>query len=358
MSVNLSDVIDTLRLFTDSMDFSESTGDGWAALATLLKCVWPTEKDAHAKYALAHWMLRISSPKIRINFIEERYAQLLNLAFVLQDGLPRLLLDLGDERAVDAVERIGGYTVLQTDIGLGVNLCRELLTRGTNLHILGFDPRFSPQPESPTSLAMYSSWAFAYWRDGLYDMRVDLEDFVNQEMKQSPLLKAGWKSRTLLALFKRDFQPDFKLVSTRRCSDCSTVPLVMKVQPHWLHSLETIKRGEDPDSPSESKSRTHKELDESISSLPEKRHNPKLHSSNERSKRRNSSRELHCGNSASFSSQLDLPETGIQDAPDQNPTKHANRSTCSYASNEIVCVKCWLHYKRTGRRTHCTLLGS
>lgn len=54
-----------------------------------------------------------------------------------------------------------------------------ILAKGPDLYRLGYDYEYTPRKDSATSLAMYSSWAFADWRRGLVANEVDLEKFID-----------------------------------------------------------------------------------------------------------------------------------------------------------------------------------
>jgi hypothetical protein len=72
---------------------------------------------------------------------------------------------------------------------------------GPSLHLTGKEETWSPLQETPTSLAMYSLWAFVLWRSHLEGVGIDISTFVREELEQSHLLDAGWTEQTLLALF-------------------------------------------------------------------------------------------------------------------------------------------------------------
>ncbi|KAL9043635.1 MAG: hypothetical protein Q9214_003183, partial [Letrouitia sp. 1 TL-2023] len=77
------------------------------------------------------------------------------------------------------------------------------------------DPEVTPHLETPTSLAMYSSWAFHSWLAFLYLKQVDIVNFIEIEMDQKVLIKQGWSLQTLQTLFNWDFVPSFDLRDDR-----------------------------------------------------------------------------------------------------------------------------------------------
>ena len=66
-----------------------------------------------------------------------------------------------------------------------------VLSKGLDIHRLDLDYYYSPQEETPTSLAMYSEFAFAHWQYGLNTIKVDLKMFTEEELKKKPLC-ARW----------------------------------------------------------------------------------------------------------------------------------------------------------------------
>ena len=247
---NLSDATDTLRLFGDCMDFSNAANDGWQVISTLCDQAASAGGDEKSRIDLFLWSLTLSSSDMRDNFDETEFSVLLNYAFYedLQQATD-ILLSMSNNM-IDAVAAPNGYTVLHRRIAYAEVELQPYLAKQPDLHKLGRDVSLSPRWETPTSLAMYSSWAFEDWRCSLIDAKVDLEKFVELEleMREGPLHNAGWKAKTVLALFNAKVQPIFlpRDQEHGRCKSCSC-DLDTRVQPSWLQRIERIRQGIDPE---------------------------------------------------------------------------------------------------------------
>lgn len=257
-SLQLSTAIDTLRLFTDEMDFIETDGDGWMALFCVQDASNRWEPDPatfSAKTDLFVWMLRLFSPEIRTYFMEKCYAQILTTAFQPgKERVHRLLLELGPVGAIDVVDKEeGGYTTLQTTLAYAeVSSDLEMiLAFDPDVHRLGFDDFYSPIDETPLSLALYSSHPFRRFTDALKKGHYDLDEFVVQELwEESPLMKEGWTRQTLLALFEIDFEPDVGYTSLQHCDECQNRFVYelppLRVEIAWQQLLEHFKERHSP----------------------------------------------------------------------------------------------------------------
>ncbi len=328
----LSGVLDTLRLLNDSMDFFDEDGNSWKVLVTLCANYSENHGETEAKVALLLWMLKLSSSEMRICPVRSRLISMLE--WVVTNPYPGLeqasdlLLNLGGAELIDAPTfNEHGYTILQQTIGyaLGLDILCSVLSKCPDLYRLGVDHGFTPQEESPTSLSMYSSWGFRYWLDGLDNIQVDLEEFVEQELERNHAVHAGWEKESLLDLFAYGYTPDFLLSWT--CSDCSELIDYVNVQPYWRHLIERIKQGLDPDSPAQAGSEVGEE-DADSGSIAE------------------------AASSSSDVSLDDLNElsSNSEEDPHGYPATVSIRSDCIYAQREVICMDCWLYYRNNGTR--------
>ena len=335
------------------MEFSDRGDDGWEILTRIAIQVSALNGEHEAKLDLLLWMLQVMIPDVKQNFIESIYCFLVyQLLHPIAEDAAGLLLNACGDKAVDARTSPEDYTVLMDSILCGGARVRTILKYGPNIHATGIERLFSPFSETPTSLALYSSWAFASWQEGLDEINVDLEEFVDLEMQQTPLADAGWRTETLLALFEYGFEPYFRLWDPwdlwdqLYCCDCSKYIDSVRVQPFWQHLLEKIKCGIDPDSLYNNEWLNGKEDDErgkepyegqatvngsmEPSSLPE-----------------NSASSRDSGKLRDPYLTCDIKErrshfpSGCRDQRD---------SSCAYAEHEVVCIWCWHHYKKHGRR--------
>ena len=200
-------------------------------------------------------VLQLWGVEINTNDLEDQYAELSFCAFeeLVGEEVGDFLLNMMGKKGIDAHSHGYGYTSLQYEIAIGGVFTKAVLRWNPDLNASVVDTDFSPYEESPTSLAMYSSWTFVDWRTELGYIGVDFEGFVERELDRGPLLKAGWTSETLLALFQTQYQWECEFLSPSFwCSDCSGELIEISVQPCWLQLLERYKRGKDPQILSES----------------------------------------------------------------------------------------------------------
>lgn len=249
-----ADCIDTFRLFLDNLDFSSEDSDGWCFLEILLSTQAAGARgiDADAHYnirtALAMWSLRMLAPDMKNNFVEISAANSLLVAWIAESmDVFDFLLKIFDN-FIDARVRPGGYSTLMNilfyyhALPRGDPRLKMILTRGADSHLIGFEEKFSPQKETPTSLAMYSARAFSNWREALLQISTDLELFVQKELQQSPLKSAGWHENSLLSLFQSHIHPRYNRRYFSRCDMCrkSISPLVELRWRRWLDSIKEV----------------------------------------------------------------------------------------------------------------------
>ena len=324
------------------MDFSESTGDGWEVLHSLAAITYWSDDDADGTKDILLWMLKLSSPELRTNLIEENYACLLFETYKpYRNDITDLLLSLGSEGLIDAVEYPGHYPLLHKllashrfrgDVSI-------LLTKAPNLHRLAIRSRYNAHYESPTSLAMYSSYVFADWLCGLVAQRVDLEDFVDQELQQNPMVHAGWHKKTLLALFDYGYQADLDCQVDWTCSDCFRELSLAGIQPHWRLMAERIKQGLDP----ENLTLASPGVGEVDSADVSRATMVKCCSSD-------LALEHNTTKNVSPADLKDLPSESESEDSHGYPAMIQVQSECIYDRDEVVCMDCWLHCLRTGTR--------
>lgn len=369
----LSEIFDTLRLFTDSMDFLDEYGDGWRILLTLFF----KARNLRGKIGLQLRMLRLLSFELKTYFVAEQFAALLRWTLSSDPRLQEasdLLLNLGDAETINAgIQFRDGYTILHDFVAHAYSYpVSTVLAKGPDLHRRGFNYRYTPQEESPTSLAMYSSWAFTEWLRGLVTIQVNLEEFIDQELERNPLVHTGWEKETLHDLFayhhRRDLvvpgyacsdytkcisgievQPHWRQildVEGYPCSDCTKRIFGVSVQPHWRHMLERIKQRIDPDDPGQTDSQEGekentdvRKIAETASSSDDPTHEPDT-----------TGNVLLVDSNELFSESDSKSESELEEDVHGYPAMVPIRSDCVYAPNEVICVDCWLHYRRTGTR--------
>lgn len=326
------------------MDLSEVDGNGWVVLIRFGDCATSGAGDMKAKQDILLSMLQLSTFELKKNIIEEKYADL--LFYATQFQLPEasdLLLNLGGGGIIDALGNDNDYTNLHFWLayGEGASVVIKLVERGSNLHRLCHDTQYTPYEESPTSLAMYSSYAFAGWAHALGNTEVDLEDFINQELEQNPEVHPGWEKETLLDLFTHGYRPDLH-VKSWRCDDCIQPVHIVRVQPYWRHLLRRIRKGTYLDNHTlaptgiDVDGKEEEELvttGDTTSSRGDLNHEP------------DATGNVPLVNLDDLASGSEL-EDDISEYSGMTPTQ----SDCLYGKHEVVCMDCWLYYKETGHR--------
>ena len=240
---------DTIRLFSDEIDFADADGDGWAVLICINHACsrWESDRASYsAKSDLFVWVLQLYSQAIRKHFVESHYAHLLRSAFWPgREKVARLMLDLGPIGAIDAVKIEEGFTALQ--VGLIEPGCPDLeriLVFNPDVHHLGFEPSHSPVQETPLSLSLYASSPFRRFANALNERNIDLDDFVFQELwDHSPLMKEGWTRHKLRALFDHEFEPDVGYIGIKYCDEYGGDFIeAVQVEIAWRYHLKQFKK--------------------------------------------------------------------------------------------------------------------
>ena len=321
------------------MDFSHEDGDGWEVLYQLSHA---SDGNVHSKVLL--WILRLLSLELKTNIVEAHFARMLDWLFCYEPKPERfeasdLLLNLGGHGIINT-PFIGtlGYSVLHVTVSCGFwkDNVSAVVARGSDLHRRGLETLYTPFEESPTSLAMYSERVFSYWLRALADVDVDIENFIDQELERNPEVHAGWEKETLLELFAHGDRPDLHRLDMWTCSDCLERITWVRVQPYWRHLLERIKGRLYPYDPVSAVSEVDEDEDVDLDSC-----------------------------STDLTPELDATRNVSPPKPDEIPSKEESEteadisnditttqseSICLYDKHELVCMDCWLHYKRTGTR--------
>lgn len=348
----ISEVFNTFRLLIDSMDFLDEDGDGWEVLDTLCRSSYILYDNEETKIPLILWMLKFLSFELKTHAVRRNYASMLNWILVPNPALEEaadLLLNLGGVEVIDeAIYDTGGYNVLhELTMYTFPNEISTVLSKGPDLHRLGFDYNLTPQEETPTSLAMYSSWIFKYWLDGLISIEMDIEKFVEEELVRNHAVHAGWEKETLLDLFTYDYKHSVDLLEAwtyKDCSDCAKRHRGVEVQPYWRHLLERIKQRLDPDTPAQDDSEVREKENADLGSIAEA-----ASSSSDLAHKPDVVGDIPLVDLSKFPSESESePESG--EDPHGYPATISIRSDCVYAKHEMICMDCWLYYIQTGTR--------
>lgn len=318
----LEDAIDTCRIFEDSLDFWDKDGDGWDLLALLFRTNRDTSFEAGLMFL--RWLLQSSSSEIKANYHPEQVYDALHSADSGTADAVRLLFELGPPGAIDNITKTSNsdFTPLLEFVAhRRWDQVKVLLALGANPHLISFNTSYSPRAESPLSMAMYSSWAFRSFREALCGANLHFEDFVRQELEPGcPLLNAGWRMDTLLALFELDFELDFEPPGPSKasyCHDCGSKVYWFLVQPYWQCMLED--------------------------KFNQQRFCSDSDVSDEESLTDNT-------DGTALSHDPVPPEDEAAESDEESFTGENTTASIVFDKKEIWCIWCWYDYKRTGSR--------
>lgn len=350
----LPDVSETLRLLADSMDFVNEDGNGWEILRFLCQHSKEGHGEPKAKVDLLLCMLRLLAYEIKLYGMERHFATMLEWTLNQEPGLAevsQLLFRLGGPESIDTpVAYIGGYTILHIVVAYAESKedMSMVLAQGPDIHRLGLEHEYSPEDESPFSLALYSFRAFADLLDGLRTIGMDFEEFVTQELERNYSIHPGWEKETLLNVFTYGYQADFSIPRRKRtCSDC-TKDMDIRVQPYWRHLLERIKQGVDPHVSAQANSEVdEEEIAESGSNLNSPASLDIIRPEMELDSEVDPDSEMKPESDSKSESELGWE---LEEGPHDYPSTISIRSDCVYYEDEVVCMNCWLFYVWTGTR--------
>lgn len=191
--------MDAIRTFQQHMDF-EVESSGWKLLM-----VWAYTYDPQfnhrgtAELDLLRWFLQLFKSEIAAN-LNSRPCKMLLLQLLERPAAFDCFFGQVTTHNVDEVGPLQEYTILQQAIAAGCGYS-PLLKYRPNLHVVRYDYSMSRKPETPTSLALYNAAEFKGWRTALEQMNVDIESFIDEELRQTPLAADGWTKDSLRQLF-------------------------------------------------------------------------------------------------------------------------------------------------------------
>ncbi|MCJ1307305.1 hypothetical protein MMC25_000951 [Agyrium rufum] len=248
--VSCQDVIDTFRLFVEDVDFSDNDSDAWHFLENLIRAA-----EAELKYntdSLALWAFSKFASDLRAVSHLPRFKDLFHSSVCLdRRELSLLMLNFDKNLSRTTPSWDGQLSVLhflQYRIHNYHEEAISFLQSGADPHLICPSFYVTSYGETPTSLALYSQFAFQRWRNVLNELCVDLHCFVIKELQQrdSPLKLAGWTVETLLALFRNyNTENSVRPNPWSPCVNHGDYGLFM-VEPCWLQVLERIKRQLEP----------------------------------------------------------------------------------------------------------------
>ena len=367
----LPEITDTFRILLDSLEFLDENGTGWKLLTRLCG-------KNEVGTALLLWMLKMSSFEVITYGTRRRLASILFYTsepiFGIEEA-SQIILSPNDPEVINTPIRYpfgycctNGYNLLHSTLAHSEcwEKLRNVLSYGPDLHRLSLSCFHTSQKESPTSIALYSSWAFVDWVRGLDSIATDFEKFVGEELGRNHEVHPGWEKGALLDVYayslRLDPKPPAKDDTCSDCLDCWSFP---KVQPYWRHLIERFKRRIHPDSTAQAgpdageKTGAYFNIcagnaSSSTDTLAQGRgttNGVPYIDCNELSLEPKpdcrSNSDSDCGLNSDFYRksdwQADVDVHGY-------PATISILSDCVYAADEVICVSCWRLYVRTGTR--------
>lgn len=239
----LNNIIETIRLFMDCADFSGTNSPGWDMICSFI----PVHYLERSKIKVALWerVVQIFAHEMKDNFDVGQFTFILSGLSHNRSHLSSLLTSgSAPKGCLNDCNSSWGITLLYSTIYAHTG-SSELLLYGIDPNYFGMG-LFLYQPETPTSLSMYSSEAFQVWLDSLSHAGIDMATLLDREMERGSLRNNGWTRETLQRVCDWKFESTRHFNVTEKCSDCCGYLFSIKCQPLWLQSLDEIKRGRHP----------------------------------------------------------------------------------------------------------------
>lgn len=336
--------IDTCRLFEDSFDFWDETGDGWSILEYMLLhiCSQPTIREAEQLLALFSWITQSFIADIKANYSTRKVQR---MAYFSEDRVAdtvESLLRLSPPEVLNEPKMINfehAPLVHRHIISQNWKLVNLLLAYGADPHRVSSNSCKSGNAETPLSLAMYSSWAFWTFRNILHERSFDLEEFARQELQEGhPLFDAGWQMETLTALLEPDFEPDIgpykEFGEIYYCDNCggSVYSYHIQVQPYWRGVLESIRNGTYPPRSCLDTQNEQLSINQNHLTISDK------------------DSLIHTTEGSESSNDGALLEDEAAQSDEESPTSGSDNPRTLFARDEVWCTVCWFYFKKTGRR--------
>ena len=202
--VKLQKFTDVLRVFKNIVDF-DIQNTGWKMLIEFAFAHDHRWDKGPAEIELLEWMLQFYDSDISEN-LSSRHCKKLLLMLLNWEEAFDCFFKKGPTRDPDSVGPPRDFTLLQMAIATG---CKygALLKHRPQLNEVRYEHDYSRRPETPTSVAMYCAREFQKWQISLKYMHVNIEDFIDRELKQSPLADSRWTKDALRQLFQYKIEP-------------------------------------------------------------------------------------------------------------------------------------------------------
>ena len=367
-SSDINLVIDTLRTVLEPVDFSEVEGNSWCHLVFLAGMSRSTvSRLSEVSSGVLLWILQqVASDKMK-NYHDNGDQQFL-WSFIDSrklNTMVNLWLKFRQEKLIDAACTIPFYSKLMIHLACGWSL-DEMWDFHLNLHPFGLETFYSPRLETATSLALYSSRAFADWRSYLEHEKVDIAEFIDNEMAESPLIKLGWTHDALRRLFESYWEDGtFTFVEQSdeiECRDCVSLLDLgfvlrnnrgnewggpIKIQPYWLYCLENVRQGVNAHAVPQNGVGADQDLTDIIDSVAEPQGRLVNHIPEET---RPSFYREETHPQALVTPAMTSREESRQQVDQNYLSAIAKLGQTAYRPLDVICMRCWVYFQQTGER--------
>lgn len=237
---NPVNTMDTIRLFLDTVEFSDELSNGWRMIFNMMR----DALDFRAiSVELLRWVVPYFSREIKLHSVNQRSATISKWLASYETDILKVWLDTVPLEAME-LACFDGLNVLSTLVIRGNReLIVKALQEGMNPNYIGWATLASPIPESPTSLSMYSKPTFDKWCFALSKVGLSIVSVFDKALLEGPLPGAGWTQETMKKFL--NWEPKWTKVRSR-CFACKNSNGVL-IQPVWVYALEEIKHRVHPD---------------------------------------------------------------------------------------------------------------
>jgi hypothetical protein len=196
-----SEAIELLQMFDDCIDLSEPDSQGWEIFA-IIASGWVDSEDHVANSVISFFLRKYQMETFDSYYVAPLPSGLWMSIIILSDAKSAQLLLEFDSQTHSIDDPIPSAYLSQPlvfDI-VGVphaatDILRYLMDKGANIHCVH-------DGQTPTSKALGSSYEFLPWRDRLWAIYQNLDEFVTSENSTTSILKqSGWQPDTLRIIF-------------------------------------------------------------------------------------------------------------------------------------------------------------
>lgn len=201
------EAIELLRLFDDCIDLSEPDSQGWKIFATITGG-WDIEDfEDNVAHSVISFFLRKYRMETLDNYYEPpiRDALWMSINILLDAKSAQLLLEFGPR--THSVDSPFPSDIMSQPLTFDIvwaphvttDILRYLIDEGANIHRVH-------DGETPTSMSLQLSFLFLAWRDRLWAIFQNLDQFITSENPTTTILKqSGWHLDTLRIIFSLSF---------------------------------------------------------------------------------------------------------------------------------------------------------